>query len=95
MRAGGDAAEDRVGGIEVTPVRWRGAGEQAAAETEGQGGLADAVRTGDQPGMVDAAGAEGIQKCRLGVGMAEKQGIRAGIGGGQGGRLDRIAVQFT
>ena len=82
VRAGGDAAEDRVGRVERQRVVGRAAGQQAAGEAVGERGLADAVRAGDQPGVVHAAGAHGVQHGGLGGLVAEQNGVGARFGGG-------------
>ena len=81
MGVGGDAAEHRAGGVECQGVRGRLAGEQAAGEAVGQGRLADALRPGDQPGVVHPPGADGVQDGRLGVVVAEQNGVGAWVGG--------------
>ena len=82
VAAGGDATEGGVGGVEVQAVVRRAAGQQEAGEAVGERRLADAVRAGDQPGVVQAAGAHGVQQRDLGGLVAEQNGVGAGIGGG-------------
>ena len=87
--AGGDAAEGRVVGVESQAVAGGAAGQQAAGEAVGERGLADAVRAGDQPGVVQAAGAHRVQQRRLGGFVAEQERVGAGVGGGHRGVIAR------
>jgi hypothetical protein len=79
MRAGGDAAEDRIGRIDVQAFARHAAGEQPAGEAIGERGFADPLAAGDQPGMVQAAAGAGIGPYALGRLMAEQAGIGPGL----------------
>ena len=85
VAGGGDAAEGRVVGVEIQAVAGGAAGQQEAGEAVGERGLADAVRAGDQPGVVQAAGAHGVQQRGLGGFVAEQERVGAGFGAGMGG----------
>jgi hypothetical protein len=74
MGPGGDAAEHRVVGPH-SPV-----GEQAARETIGERGLADASGAGDEPGMVQPAAGVGLRPDMLGRFMAEQLRVGARFG---------------
>ena len=80
VRAGGDAAEGRVGWDQCQGIVGGRAGEQAAGEAVGQRGLADAVGAGDQPGVVHAPGAHGVEQRRLGGFVAEEERVCARVG---------------
>jgi len=58
---GGDATKDGVGGVKEQRVLGRASSKQAAGEAVGQGGFADALRAGDQPGVVQPLCADGVQ----------------------------------
>ena len=62
-------------------------GQQSAGEAESQRGLADAVRPGDQPGMVQPPGTQRVQDGGLGGLVAEQQLVGAGGGGGHGASI--------
>ena len=77
VAADGDAAEGGVG--RVVRVAGRvGGREEAAGEAVGQGGLADAGGAGEQPGVVHAAGADGVLEGGFGGLVAEQDRVFAG-----------------
>ena len=93
MRAGGDAPKDRIGGIDreagwgvAEQVLAATAGEQEAGEAIGERRLADAGRSGNQPGMRETTRTIVIEQGRLGPGVTNQLGVLAGR------RRARIAV---
>ena len=90
MRTGGDPAKHRVGGVEFQRVPGRLPGEQAARKPIRQSGLADALRSGDQPGMMHAPGTERIEDGGLGVRVAQEKRI----GAWRGSRHEAVIAGF-
>ena len=92
---GRELAEDRVIGVHGEG-RGSAAGDEVAGDAPGQRRLADAARAGHEPGMVQAAGGRGVEKARLGGGLAEESsrfradGARPGGGRAPGSRRSRV-----
>ncbi len=82
VRAGGDAAEHRIGRVKGERFSRGHSGQQSAGEAESQRGLADTVRSGDQPGMVQPPGTQRVQDGGLGCMVAEQQRLARGAGAG-------------
>jgi hypothetical protein len=79
MAAGGDQAGHHVGlgNFEALGLRCRGrigVTEQEARDPIGKGGLADALRPGDQEGVVKATGRPCVDDAPLGPLMAVEHG---------------------
>ena len=75
LAEGGMVCRQRqVGGRRHRPARRIGMGEQEAGEAIGERRLADALGAADQPGMVHAAAAIGVEQRALGRRVAEPLG---------------------
>jgi hypothetical protein len=75
MGPGRNAAKNRIGGINVEAFAGAAAREQSAGKTVGECRLADALGSGDQPGMVQPAAGAGLGPNLLGRFMTEQIGI--------------------
>ncbi len=96
--SGGGAAEDRVFGGHVERFaggrraeRLPAGRRRNAGDAPGEGGLAHAAGAGEHPGVMQAAGGEGIEEGALGGFLAVEAAVSRGCGApstrsGSGGR---------